>query len=159
MFKQREIELASIYRHFKTGALYYTMHFAGHTENGEELIVYHALYGEKETHSKPTDLFLEEVEEGRDNPLNQKYKYELVNVIEPMKVAIIINGGHVQTILTNNVASVCVIDYDVDGDYKDAIKVFGYAAHASEREPEIDENEIDLLLADIRKEEPYFEAN
>lgn len=67
----------SMYRHFK-GKLYYIMGIAEHTETGEYLVVYHALYGEGDTYARPLEQFMSEVEEGKENPTGQKYRFEPV---------------------------------------------------------------------------------
>jgi hypothetical protein len=67
----------ALYRHFK-GKLYYVMGISEHTETGEYLVIYHALYGEGDTFARPYEEFLSEVEEGKENPTGQKYRFELV---------------------------------------------------------------------------------
>ena len=52
-----------IYRHFK-GGKYEVLGVAKHSESGEELVVYRALYGEGGLWVRPLPMFLEEVEWG-----------------------------------------------------------------------------------------------
>jgi hypothetical protein len=66
----------AMYRHFK-GNLYYVMGIAEHTETNEYLVIYHALYGEGETFARPVEQFMSEVEDGKENPTGQKYRFEL----------------------------------------------------------------------------------
>ncbi|WP_018701883.1 MULTISPECIES: DUF1653 domain-containing protein [Sporomusaceae] len=57
-----------IYRHFK-GGKYEVLGVAKHSESGEELVVYRALYGEGGLWVRPLPMFLEEVEwEGKRQP-------------------------------------------------------------------------------------------
>lgn len=55
-----EIKLGK-YKHFKGGE-YEVVGVAKHSETGEELVLYKALYGDKEMWVRPTAMFLEKVE-------------------------------------------------------------------------------------------------
>lgn len=50
-----------IYRHYK-GELYEVMEVATHSESGERLVVYRALYGEYGVWVRPLEMFAEKVE-------------------------------------------------------------------------------------------------
>lgn len=41
-----------------------------------EMVVYHALYGDNEMWVRPKKEFLSEVEENKENPTGQKYRFE-----------------------------------------------------------------------------------
>ena len=76
-FVMREILVNRLYRHFK-GNLYYVKDVAQHTETGEMMVVYQAMYGEYWTFVRPVDMFLEVVDPKReDNVTGQKYRFEL----------------------------------------------------------------------------------
>lgn len=56
------------YRHYK-GNVYQVTAVATHTETGEKLVVYQALYGENGIWTRPLDMFMETVNhEGRVLP-------------------------------------------------------------------------------------------
>ncbi len=55
-----EIKLGK-YRHFK-GNEYEVLGFATHSETGEKLVIYRALYGEKQVWVRPASMWNEQVE-------------------------------------------------------------------------------------------------
>ena len=63
---------AGKYRHFK-GAEYEVRGVATHSETGDELVVYTALYGEGGLWLRPLEMFLETVERGGET--RQRFEY------------------------------------------------------------------------------------
>jgi hypothetical protein len=49
-----------VYRHYK-GNEYRVLMLATHTETGEELVIYQALYGENKVWARPTSMFTNDV--------------------------------------------------------------------------------------------------
>ncbi|WFD12268.1 DUF1653 domain-containing protein [Tepidibacter hydrothermalis] len=74
---KRELKKGRMYRHFKN-KLYLVIDTVKHSETQEDMVLYKALYGDYGLFVRPFDMFLEEVPEGKVNPMNQKYRFELI---------------------------------------------------------------------------------
>lgn len=82
----RDFEPGNTIRHFERetvdqNGMQYLYEYIGeaiHSETGEKMIVYRALYGEKKLFVRPYEMFMEEVDHVKYPGIRQKYRFEKI---------------------------------------------------------------------------------
>ena len=111
------------YKHFK-GNNYRILAIARHSETGEQMVVYKALYGEGEVFVRPLDMFMEPVDRAKYPDASQEYRFEKVEAkIDPEVEAFLDAASAMDRIrilnrlrprLTDNMVDIMAIALDLE---------------------------------------------
>ena len=66
-----------VYRHFK-GKMYKVLGIAVHSETGEAMVIYQAMYGENITYVRPYESFIEKLDKHKYEDVNEEYRFTYI---------------------------------------------------------------------------------
>ncbi len=74
----RKIKIGNIYKHFK-GNYYIVLDIVNDSESDDKMVIYQALYGDKEKWARPYKMFNSLVDKDKYPNIKQKYRFEEVD--------------------------------------------------------------------------------
>lgn len=88
--ERRELKIGDLVRHFKREFvenpegeyLYQVIDFAKHTETGETLVIYKALYKPYDVFARPYDNFISKVDKEKYPTAQQEYRFDILGNAE-----------------------------------------------------------------------------
>lgn len=66
-------------RHFK-GKFYMILEIVEHTETGDELVIYKAMYDDYKKYARPIDMFLSKVDKEKHPTSEQEYRFQFIEL-------------------------------------------------------------------------------
>jgi hypothetical protein len=69
--------IGKLAKHFKN-KFYLILDIAEHTETGEEMVIYKAMYDNYKVYARPIDMFLSKVDKEKYTESKQEYRFEFI---------------------------------------------------------------------------------
>ena len=143
-----KLQYGDVLSHFKreensdgTNYLYLYIGLSKHTETGEDLVVYAALYGDKQIYTRPISMFCEKVDKEKYPHIKQEYRFKKCGYKQFVKI-----DGNFKELKPAEIAQ-AILNRNKDG---------YYIVHV--RKEDIPEMTDILLVEDDSIGEPVFSA-
>ena len=143
---ERIPKTGEFYRHFKD-KLYQIVAVAKHSETGEAMVVYQALYGDYGVFVRPLSMFISEVDHEKYPKVKQKYRFERVELSKKQtntelakdREDSLSEGGNEEEVLEEAVLSPLLLPFVEAQDYGQRLEIL------NAMKDKIGQQELDIL--------------